>query len=280
MSPKNQVTWGVARPLHDVHLMHAQRWVSDLGYYHDGSYDLCQFDRVVGARGPVNRYRTWTEIAAPQDVFAFEPGHPHRAKGGVEASFKVLVIPAARMDRAVLEITGRPGALHFDRLKVEALYPLTEAVHRTAREEGPRAALEDAFEALLVRLVTCASPHALKVDSVDDGVAWRARQFIDDIAASPHGSLSLDELVQAVGAKGKSQLIRDFQKLMGVRPYEYFKLRRFAQARNLLECTPAMRVAHIAWDLGYTEYSFAKSFRQLHGLSPRDYRTSILRPAT
>jgi len=281
MNPKNDMTLSTARDLRDALVSHAKSWVSDLGVYHESSYDFCQFDRVAGPRGPTNQYRYWTANACPGDVLQFEPGHAHHAKGGVEADYKVLSVPAVRVARAMLELTGKPEGMHFDALVARSLYSPVENVHRAVALAEPRIAIEQALETLLIHLVESRSRNGgPKLDSIDDHTVAQARKYIDDsVASTPSNNLTLAALVTAVGAKGKSQLIRDFQRVVGVCPYEYFKLRKFAVARRLLGTRPNMKVAHIAWDLGYTAYSFARSFRDLHGLSPRAYRNAVSQKA-
>ena len=275
LSAANQIAWQAPASLEGVRLIAADRWVSDLGFYHEDSFDLCQFDHVTGTLGPVNRYQRWSARARPQDVLLFEPGHAHQARGGVEANFKVVMIPARRVQQAAAELGRTPSTPHFDNWIAPSLFAHVNAVHRVAADPEASEQLEEAFETLLVELLTTHAAKSLALESIDDATAALAREYIDDLLSQdPPGSLVLADLVRSVGARGKSQLIRDFEKVHGVAPYEYFKLRKFALARRLLTLAPPMKVQHIAWDLGYTAYSFARAFRELHGVTPREYQRS------
>lgn len=91
------------------------------------------------------------------------------------------------------------------------------------------------------------------------------------LRAHLHERVSLDDLAARVGLS-TSHLAALFVARMGVPPLRYQTVLRMARARELLDTT-ADTVASVARQVGYGDaYYFARQFRRVHGVSPRDYR--------
>jgi AraC-like DNA-binding protein len=278
MRDENIMSWRPAPHLGGVAQLCASQWKSDLAFYHESTVDFCCFDRIAGSRGPRNFYRKWSHEARPGDVLLFEPGEAHRAEGGPAADFTVLLVPASQLQRAVFELTGTRKEFHFTRPSAPETYRHFRALNRMLGDpEVERAAVQSAYADTIRHVVAseCAVGDAEKSQA---RVVSRTVEYVNDLVNTcPRQHLDLDVVVAASLAAGKYQLVRDFKKRMNVGVYEYYKLKKFALARRLLIEKPTRSITLIADDLGYTVNSFSRSFHELIGVSPRQYRAAFLR---
>ena len=96
----------------------------------------------------------------------------------------------------------------------------------------------------------------------------RAQEFIDAHLNRP---LSLADLAQCTGSS-PSTVRRQFQKALGVPPYEWILQARMRRARRLL-ATTSLRIKQVAASVGFDDaFQFSRTFRQRTGQSPKLFR--------
>ena len=121
--------------------------------------------------------------------------------------------------------------------------------------------------AALHRLVSQTDPTA--------DLAARARRVLD---ADAGARLRAAELAGQLGVS-EAHLRRCFREVYGRTPRRYLAEARLRRAATRLRTTAA-RVEQIAADAGYPSSTrFGKSFRQLYGLTPLQYRAAPVPPA-
>jgi AraC-like DNA-binding protein len=126
---------------------------------------------------------------------------------------------------------------------------------------------------LISRLIgfLCAAHIAADVTQVlDSEPAWlhRARSLLEEDARGPS---NLSEIAHAVGLSYDT-FRRQFRRHTGIAPARYRMNRRMVAASDLLLNT-SMSIRQIAEGLGfYNEFHFSQKFKQLKGVSPREFR--------
>ena len=87
--------------------------------------------------------------------------------------------------------------------------------------------------------------------------------------------ISLDRLAAEIGIS-KYYFAREFHRLTGYTPINYINITRCENAKLLLS-RPSMSVMEIAEEVGYDDQSyFSRIFRRTFGITPKEYRKSIL----
>ena len=102
----------------------------------------------------------------------------------------------------------------------------------------------------------------------------RARQFIAEHQAE---ELSLGRVAQAANMSSY-YFCKMFKKATGVNFTNYLSRVRVEKAKSLL-LNPNARVSEVAFDIGFTSITnFNRTFNQLAGQSPSDYREALPKP--
>lgn len=101
----------------------------------------------------------------------------------------------------------------------------------------------------------------------DHNIAW-VKQYIDDNFTR---EINLDLLASKIGLN-KFSLVRKFKQIYGTSPIHYLLLRKFQEAKFLLQTTESS-IKQISEVVGFSSASyFTQSFQKHEGLSPSEYR--------
>lgn len=104
---------------------------------------------------------------------------------------------------------------------------------------------------------------------------YRARDYIH---ANLHSALDLPDMAR-VTHLSPYHFLRMFKQAFGQTPYAYLTIKRIERTRFLLERT-LLPVTNICFEVGFESLgSFSSKFRQIVGLSPRQYRQQYGRRA-
>jgi AraC family transcriptional regulator len=105
--------------------------------------------------------------------------------------------------------------------------------------------------------------------------AWQERAvstYIEEHLAEPIALATLAELARL----SPFYFCRAFKQSFGMPPHRYHSNRRMELAKTLL-AKPASSVTHVGLALGFSETSsFTAAFRKMTGLTPTDYRRSLI----
>ena len=97
----------------------------------------------------------------------------------------------------------------------------------------------------------------------------RARDMLDRDYAE---ALDVSTLAARLGLS-RAYFIRSFREAFGETPYRYLQRRRLERAMAMLRATDKP-VTEICLDVGFSSLgTFSRTFREVLGLSPRDYRS-------
>lgn len=144
------------------------------------------------------------------------------------------------------------------------------ALHLVARHASPEAALSCARMLLLDPGRVRQTPYMslLHLPAAGDEVVTAACRWLEDNHAR---SVRVSELAEAVHYTERT-LLRRFRSALGRTPAQYLQAVRIERAKRLLE-TGGESAGEIAAMVGYADATaFFKSFRELTGLTPGEYR--------
>ncbi|MGD1910672.1 MAG: helix-turn-helix domain-containing protein [Rivularia sp. (in: cyanobacteria)] len=110
----------------------------------------------------------------------------------------------------------------------------------------------------------------LQLGALSDSKLLLVTDYINDNIAT---EIKLSELATLVGIS-QFHFSRLFKKSLGISPHKYVIQQRVEQAKSLLK-NPELSVTEIALLSGFNSHShLSKSFRQLTGFTPKEYRAS------
>lgn len=105
--------------------------------------------------------------------------------------------------------------------------------------------------------------------------ASRVEELLAAVNADLGRNWSLDEMAEFCNLS-VNQFRRIFHAETGLNPKEYADTVKVNKAAELL-CREAVAVAAVAAELGYADqYHFSRRFKELKGLSPQNYRDSVI----
>ena len=134
-------------------------------------------------------------------------------------------------------------------------------------EFAVRQALSDLMLGLCLHMP--AAPASPSAKSLRD--AGRIKLMLSYIHANYAQALTTARIARSA-AVSESECLRCFRHTIGVTPIQYLRQLRIQKAAELL-LTSNLKVSEIAVQCGFQEMSyFAKTFRELRGLSPTDFR--------
>ena len=175
--------------------------------------------------------------------------------------------------------------LRFDDIEFEprlffdepALWATASKILRLVEEDDDdRLYAETLTAQLAIELVRFRSRGALRPLAEHGGLAeWQRRAVIEFINDNLDRNISLKELASLVRLS-PNHLCKAFARTMGMPPHQYHRRQRIERAKLLLADT-RRSITDIVSATGYTASSnFATAFRRVTGLSPREFRRSLL----
>ncbi|HSY85226.1 MAG TPA: AraC family transcriptional regulator [Verrucomicrobiae bacterium] len=180
-----------------------------------------------------------------------------------------LADPELRLD----DIEFEPR-LFFDE---PALWTTASKILRLVEEgDDNRLYAETLTAALAIELVRFRSRGGLRPPAERGGLAeWQRRAVLEFINDNLDRNISLKELASLVRLS-PNHLCRAFARAMGMPPHQYHRRQRIERAKLLLADTHRS-ITDVVSATGYTASSnFATAFRRVTGLSPREFRRTLL----
>jgi AraC-like DNA-binding protein/ligand-binding sensor protein len=177
-------------------------------------------------------------------------------------------------------LVQKPNKLHFNKIASQLikwgadvdLKRVEEAYYNT-RVLSPRQ-YESLIRLLAIfagHLASCGNMLALEASAKEPAAITRARGYIRDHFSD---ELSLGLVAKAVNMSA-NYFSEKFKQTTGMRFVEHVARSRVEKARNLLQ-NPKLRISEVAFDVGFQSLSqFNRTFRNLTGQSPRDYRARL-----
>ena len=177
-------------------------------------------------------------------------------------------------DGAYGEVELRPSRKFAD----PRLTAMVTAVHAEMVAGFPsgRLFLDSVEQAMAVTLVNGHAvrhgPAQLSRGGLGSARLRRTRELVH---AKMEDDLSLDEMAQSVGLS-TAHFARMFRKSTGETPHQFVLRHRLERAKAMLRA-PDARVLDVAVACGFkTQQHFAQVFRDVWGVSPREYRQDIV----
>jgi AraC family transcriptional regulator len=169
------------------------------------------------------------------------------------------------------EIDFKPRLFFFDRDLWETAIKLKEQV-----ENPGSASYASALGVVLAHELARWAQGASQVPAFRGGLAgWQQKKVTDFIAEHLNEDIALQELASMVELS-RYHFARAFKQSFGVPPHRYHMSRRMERAKTLLE-ERTRSVTEVGLLLGFAETSsFTTSFRRTVGVTPSDFRRSIL----
>lgn len=221
-------------------------------------------------------HRSWSGRGAveagPGDVIMVNPGEIHDGAPvpDVLRGWRILYFDPDLVHRAIADDTQsdlevfRPSVT--DRTLSQSVIRLFSAI--TDAQTDPFF-LEEAMLCLFGRI---RERHAVR-RSMRPLIAPDIVKVMARIAASPEEPVSLAELAVSAGLN-RFQLLRGFQKAVGMTPYAYLLQQRILLAKRLL--ATGHTLAMCAAEAGFADQShFTRAFTRQFGITPGRYRSAI-----
>lgn len=89
-----------------------------------------------------------------------------------------------------------------------------------------------------------------------------------------NGNLNMERLARKAGISNR-QLVRRFDKCIGLSPKEFARTTKFISSLNLLDCSRNLTLTEVSHATGYFDQAhFIHDFKELSGLTPTEYLNS------
>lgn len=262
--------------------------------YHDQSHalwhdhDFWEMALVVAGKAR-HHTREWERPIGPGDGFLIPRGiaHEYRVEGLLEVvnlmfteAFLDEVFPGlppgAPLVKYFREDRPRIHGFHLSGTEATAVAELAARAEREFRQRAPlyEGILRAQFTELCFRLdraeraLVQNHPHPPDLPAIPTGPVATVAAYIQDHFAGP---LSLAELSALVGWS-PAYLSRVFKAQTGESPVDYINRVRIRRACQAMD-TSRLPLLEISMAVGYNSLSFFnRTFRRIHGMSPREYR--------
>ena len=116
--------------------------------------------------------------------------------------------------------------------------------------------------------------HYLRIQLSRNGYADRVIEFCLAEITRSHGQATVDDLARKSGLSNR-QLLRRFDKCVGLSPKEFARIRKFIHALDTINSRPNTSFTETAYRAGYYDQAhFIHDFRKLSGMTPSEYAAS------
>ncbi|MER8408184.1 AraC family transcriptional regulator [Mesorhizobium sp. M0145] len=213
-------------------------------------------------------------VLAPAGTIAVvNPEEWHDGERGADEGWAYRTFyPSVPMMTALTRELGRDGAPVFSRATIEdsSLAAALMAAHQGSTSPDTMTA-ETSLLVALRRLIVRHGDSSGQAEEIESSGSQRRFSLYRDLVESELGSqLDLKRLAGAAGVT-RFQVIRDFNKAIGLTPAAYIRDRRLRRASALIEQGFGLADAAIA--AGFADQShLSRTFRAMHGMTPGMFR--------
>ncbi|MER9629473.1 MULTISPECIES: AraC family transcriptional regulator [unclassified Mesorhizobium] len=213
-------------------------------------------------------------VLAPAGTIAVvNPEEWHDGERGADEGWAYRTFyPSVPMMTALTRELGRDGAPVFSRATIEdsSLAAALMAAHQGSTSPDTMTA-ETSLLVALRRLIVRHGDSSGQAEEIESSGSQRRFSLYRDLVESELGSqVDLKRLAGAAGVT-RFQVIRDFNKVIGLTPAAYIRDRRLRRASALIE--QGFGLADAAITAGFADQShFSRTFRAMHGMTPGMFR--------
>lgn len=213
-------------------------------------------------------------VLAPAGAIAVvNPEEWHDGERGADEGWAYRTFyPSVPLMSALTRELGRDGAPVFSRTTIEdsSLAAALMAGHQGSTSADTMTA-ETSLLVALRRLIVRHGDSSGQAEEIESSGSQRRFSLYRDLVESDLGSqLDLKRLAGAAGVT-RFQVIRDFNKAIGLTPAAYIRDRRLRRASALIE--QGFGLADAAITAGFADQShFSRTFRAMHGMTPGMFR--------
>ncbi|MER8591765.1 AraC family transcriptional regulator [Mesorhizobium sp. M1182] len=213
-------------------------------------------------------------VLAPAGTIAVvNPEEWHDGERGADEGWAYRTFyPSVPLMSALARELGRDGAPVFSRATIEdsSLAAVLTAAHQGSTSPDTMTA-ETSLLVALRRLIVRHGDSSGQAEEIESSGSQRRFSLYRDLVENELGSrLDLKRLAGAAGVT-RFQVIRDFNKAIGLTPAAYIRDRRLRRASTLIEQGFGLADAAIA--AGFADQShLSRTFRAMHGMTPGMFR--------
>ncbi|MER8547379.1 AraC family transcriptional regulator [Mesorhizobium sp. M0684] len=213
-------------------------------------------------------------VLAPAGTIAVvNPEEWHDGERGADEGWAYRTFyPSVPLMSALARELGRDGAPVFSRATIEdsSLAAVLTAAHQGSTSPDTMTA-ETSLLVALRRLIVRHGDSSGQAEEIESSGSQRRFSLCRDLIESELGSqLDLKRLAGVAGVT-RFQVIRDFNKAIGLTPAAYIRDRRLRRASTLIEQGFGLADAAIA--AGFADQShLSRTFRAMHGMTPGMFR--------
>ncbi|MES0028043.1 AraC family transcriptional regulator [Mesorhizobium sp. M0040] len=213
-------------------------------------------------------------VLAPAGAIAVvNPEEWHDGERGADEGWAYRTFyPSVPLITALARELGRDGAPVFSRATIEdsGLAAALMSAHQGSTSPDSMTA-ETSLLVALRRLIVRHGDSSGQAEEIESSGSQRRFSLYRDLVESELGpQLDLKRLAGAAGVT-RFQVIRDFNKVIGLTPAAYIRDRRLRRASALIERGFGLADAAIA--AGFADQShLSRTFRAMHGMTPGMFR--------
>lgn len=215
-------------------------------------------------------------VLAPAGTIAVvNPEEWHDGERGADEGWAYRTFyPSVPLMSALARELGRDGAPVFSRATIEdsSLAAVLTAAHQGSTSPDTMTA-ETSLLVALRRLIVRHGDSSGQAEEIESSGSQRRFSLYRDLVESELGSqLDLKRLAGAAGVT-RFQVIRDFNKAIGLTPAAYIRDRRLRRASALIE--RGFGLSDAAITAGFADQShLSRTFRAMYGMTPGMFRRS------